>query len=255
MRKLPSYIKDANDFLTKIQVLGDLPAESLLVTLDVTFLYINIPHQEGLNACREILDTRTILDPPTDDLIHLAFLILEKNNFSFNNHVYLQIQGTAVGTRIAPSYTNIFMDKFETELLWSVSERPMVWWRYIDHVFANWPHGEENLEVFLNKLNLFHPTIKFTAEWSQEFVTFLNTRIIREGNHFITDLYTKPTDTHQYLHRHSCHPPSLQSEYRLQSSPYLEYPGSTVKRTITCMNDEWASYKHTWLCRAIMKEK
>ena len=99
------------------------------------------------------------------------------------------------------------MGKLERKLLQSVTNRPMVWWRYIDDVFTIWPHGEESLQVFLNKLNLFHPTIKFTAEWSRESVTFLDTRVKREGNHLITELYTKPTDTHQYLHRYSCHPP------------------------------------------------
>ena len=30
--------------------------------------------------------------------------------------------------------------------------------------------------------------------------------MIREGDRLITDLFTKPTDTHQLLHRTSCHP-------------------------------------------------
>ena len=30
--------------------------------------------------------------------------------------------------------------------------------------------------------------------------------MIKEGNGIITDLFTKPTDTHQLLHRTSCHP-------------------------------------------------
>ena len=38
----------------------------------------------------------------------------------------------------------------------------MIWWRYIDDIFFVWEHGEESLEKFLNKLNTFHPTIKFT---------------------------------------------------------------------------------------------
>ena len=45
--------------------------ESLLVTLDVTSLYTNIPHEEGLHACKEALDTREVLDPPTDDIFNL----------------------------------------------------------------------------------------------------------------------------------------------------------------------------------------
>ena len=36
-----------------------------------------------------------------------------KKNFSFNNEHYLQLKGTAMGTCMAPSYTNIFMDNLE----------------------------------------------------------------------------------------------------------------------------------------------
>ena len=68
----------------------------------------------------------------------------------------------------------------------------MVWWRYIDDVFAIWTHGEENLIKFIHEINSYHATIKFTAEWSRESVVFLDTRVIREGNKLITDLYTKP---------------------------------------------------------------
>ena len=67
------------------------------------------------------------------------------------------------------------------------------------------------LQVFLTELNSFHPTIKFTAEWSRESVTFLDTKVIRDGNRLVTDLYTKPTDTHQYLHQRSCHPSHCKS--------------------------------------------
>ena len=43
--------------------------------------------------------------------------ILTMNNFEFNGEYYLQIQGTAMGTRMASSYANIFMGKLETQLL------------------------------------------------------------------------------------------------------------------------------------------
>ena len=42
-------------------------------------------------------------------------------------------------------------------------------------------HGEETLETFLNKLNSFHPAIKFTVEYSKETINILdvNVRLIR----------------------------------------------------------------------------
>ena len=58
----------------------------------------------------------------------------------------------------------------------------------------------------MEEINNYHPTIKFTAEWSRESVSFLDVKVILRGGRIITDLYTKPTDTHQYLHQRSCHP-------------------------------------------------
>ena len=53
--KLPSYIKDTTHFLRKLDDLKELPPGSLLVTLDVSSLYTNIPHKEGIEACRKAL--------------------------------------------------------------------------------------------------------------------------------------------------------------------------------------------------------
>ena len=111
-----------------------------------------------------------------------------------------------MGTRMAPSYTNLFVAKLEKNLMATNSTKPKVWWRYIDDIFTNWEHGQESLKLFLQQINLFHTTIKFTAETSTEHVTFLDTMLMLENDILHTDLYTKPTDTHQYLSPNSCHP-------------------------------------------------
>ena len=55
--KLPSYIKDTTHFLRKLDDLKELPPESLLVTLDVFSLYTNLPHKEGIEAFRKVLNS------------------------------------------------------------------------------------------------------------------------------------------------------------------------------------------------------
>ena len=161
----------------------------------------------GVEACRELLNTRTVQELPTEDVVKLITLILTKNNFSFNNEHYLQLKGTVMGTCMAPSYAIIFMNNLERRMLAKLDAVPSTWWRYIDDVFAIWPHGEEQLVEFLEKINQFHPSINFTAEWSEKSVSFLDTKVTVENEGCLTtDLYVKPTDTHQYLHRDSCHP-------------------------------------------------
>ena len=68
-----------------------------------------------------------------------------------------------------------------------------------------WEHGEEELKKFLETLNCYHPTIKFTAEYSRAKIDFLDVADMKKGNQLVTDLYVKPTDTHQHLQNSSCH--------------------------------------------------
>ena len=98
------------------------------------------------------------------------------------------------------------MADLEKRLLSDIDLKPYIWWRYIDDIFLIWEHGEESLKLFLGKINSIHPTIKFTADWSYSSVNFLDVKVIMKDEEIITDLYVKPTDTHQYLDSSSCHP-------------------------------------------------
>ena len=53
--RLPSYIRDTTDFIQRMKVLGKLPVECYLVTLDVSSLYTNIDIDEGLTIVQEEL--------------------------------------------------------------------------------------------------------------------------------------------------------------------------------------------------------
>ena len=66
-------------------------------------------------------------------------------------------------------------------------------------------YGEKELEKFLEFLNCYHPTIKFTTNYSREEINFLDVSVRKKNNHFVTDLYLKTTGMHQYLHASSCH--------------------------------------------------
>ena len=97
------------------------------------------------------------------------------------------------------------MDSLEKDILSNSLFKLLVWWRYIHDILMMWEHGEEELQKFLETLNCYHATIKFTAEYSRAKINFLDVTVMKKGNQLVTDLYVKPTDTHQYLHASSCH--------------------------------------------------
>ena len=59
------YTQDTTDFLNKLHALPHLPTGSLLATLDTSSLYTSIPHNEGIAAAEEVLNSRELLMPPT----------------------------------------------------------------------------------------------------------------------------------------------------------------------------------------------
>ncbi|KAJ8030076.1 hypothetical protein HOLleu_29652 [Holothuria leucospilota] len=108
---------------------------------------------------------------------------------------------------MAPSYANIFKGIFEQDLLADCDTKPDVWLRFIDDIFVVWTAGPKKFEEFMSFLNSRHPTLKFTFDNSLERVNFLDVTVSRDSMGLIsTDLYSKPTDTHQYLSSLSCHP-------------------------------------------------
>ena len=78
----------------------------------------------------------------------------------------------------------------------------VIYWWHICHLGTR----SGSLKLFLQQINLFHTTIKFTAGTSTKHVTFLDTTVILENDKLHTDLYTKLTGTHQYLSPNRCHP-------------------------------------------------
>ena len=198
-QKVKSSIMATNHFLNKIKKLGSFPDGAILCTMDVVDRYPNIPRGEGLASLRRFLETRDNKQISSDTLTELAEVVLKNNIFEFDEKTFKQKRGTALGTTFAPPYAIVFMPDFEEKMLDSFEKKPMIWWRYIDDIFFIWEHGEESLKVFIEQVNMFHSTIKFTAEYSKEGVNFLDVNIKLINGELKTDLIVKPTDTHQVL--------------------------------------------------------
>ena len=92
-------------------------SKTFLVTIDVSPLYPNIDHEEGIDAFENALNTCTSQSVPTSVLCDLIMTILKCNTLKFGERFFHQIKGTAMGTPMAVNLANLFMGKFEIDLL------------------------------------------------------------------------------------------------------------------------------------------
>ena len=190
--------------MRRIKELGQLPEGTILCTIDVVGLYPNIPHDEGLAFLKDFLDSRVDKQVTTDTLIELAELVLKNNIFEFSDKTYKQIRGMTIGTKFAPPYCSTFYGSFRGKGLSKVKRNRMFGGGklMIYFLFGNMVKRKE----LINEINSFHPTIKFTADWSKEKVSFLDVDVTLNNGVLSTELFVKPTETHQFLDPTSCHP-------------------------------------------------
>ena len=157
----------------------------------------------------------TNLNLTNSSICRLLSLVLSTNNFRFDNKEFLQIGGTIMGTKLAPSFANLFMGYLEEKVVYTYHLKPFIWKRFIDDIFFVWTYRRTELDLLVDHLNKCHHSIKFTLESSTKHVHFLDINIIT--NHYgkiPTSFYCKPTDSHNYL---------LFSCYILKGIPYSQF--------------------------------
>ena len=114
---VPSFIRGDIDFLSHLPERTN--SDSILVSFDVTGRYTNIPHDLGIEAVRYWIGKHTEAIPERFiDYFILEYiqLILENNSFFFEGKHYVQIKGTAMGTKFAPTYATLVMGYLEQKL-------------------------------------------------------------------------------------------------------------------------------------------
>ena len=154
--QIPSYVKDTNDFINKINAVKSVPKNSYLVTMDVRSLYTNIPNAEGISAVKRAFNNYSKKSTSTKVITTFLALILTLNNFVFDCIHYLQIKGCAMGTICAPAYANIFIANFELKYIYPyIKDKTKMFLRFIDDLFMIWTSSEQQLIDFMLETTIY----------------------------------------------------------------------------------------------------
>ena len=102
-------------------------------------------------------------------ITNLAYHVLTKY-YIFCEQLYIQKEGPAVVTRIAPNCAMIFMHYLETKFLDTTLKKLKLWLRFIEDTFMIWQPGENQLNSFPEE-----PIIKFIRTKHKDEISFLDT--------------------------------------------------------------------------------
>ena len=103
-----------------------------------------------------------------------------------NSNVKHQTSRTAIETKFTSPYACIYMGYIQNQFLKNEQIQPWSWFRYINDIFFISTASEKEIDNFLERLNNFHPNLKFTHERSREEINFFDVTVRVNHGEFIT---------------------------------------------------------------------
>ena len=170
-------------------------------------LFTNVPVQETIEICSNALYDDDLVPPPFPRKIFIKLMQTATSSveFSFNDTMYRQTDGLALGSQLGPALANIFDGYQETKLFLNV-KKPLIYYCYVDDIFAVF-ENEDDFEKFLSSINFLHSSLRFTFEKElKSSLPFLDILVEKHKTGFITSVCRKPTFTGQYIQRDSFSP-------------------------------------------------
>ncbi|CAF1179846.1 unnamed protein product [Adineta steineri] len=201
-----SYVKDSFDFVNKLkEIILDKNKTYIKCSFDVESLYTNVPVKEAIEITLNYIYKPTkLIDVPfsRDQMEKLLYLSITDAPFRFQNKIYKQIDGVAMGNPLAPIIADLWMQKMEDKLNRFSTNKPLIWLRYVDDIFCIFTIPKIKIDDFHSRINKWHPNLRFTLEVESNIsysISFLDVLVTHNEDKLVTSLYRKPTHTGLYM--------------------------------------------------------
>lgn len=192
------FVKFAQDIL--------LPDNCILVSLDVTSLFTNIPKELVLHIITKkwgFISAYTELSRTS--FCELVGFLFSSSYFVFNDTFYQQLDGSAMGNPASPVLANLVMNELITEVVATLPFKLPFIKLYVDDTICACPG--DKVDELLKMFNSYHHKLKFTIELEKDNkLPFLDVLVIRNPNGTLeTNWYLKPTASGRVVNYLSAH--------------------------------------------------
>jgi hypothetical protein len=154
------------------------------------------------------------------EIIKLTKTILKQNYFQFNDDIYIQTEGLAMGAPTSATLSEIYVQYLEhTAISDALLQHKITgYYRYVDDILLVYDTRHTDINNVFSHFNTINKGIQITLEQEQNnSIHFLDLTITRTNNSFQFKIYRKPTTTDAINPADSCHP----AEHKMSAIRYL----------------------------------
>ena len=200
LRTYEYTVANNTEFINHVKRMN-IPKDHSFISFDVKSLSTYVPLDFTINVTlKRIYNENEIhTNIKRSEMKELLLLCTKNVHFTFNNDIYQQCDGVAMGFLSGPVIAGIFLLELERTLLLKLTEYTTPWKQYVDDTIAT--IKSTLIDHILMILNTFHKNIKFTYELEiNKKNSFLNVFLIRKNDTLDTMTYVKCTNNAVYLH-------------------------------------------------------
>jgi hypothetical protein len=196
-------VKDTKSFVVELEHTILSARDGVFLTADIGSLYTNIDTKLGLRLVQEFLIEQHAAPMHVSLIMDLLTFVMDNSYLSFQDRVYHQVDGTAMGTSCAPIYANIIVYMLERPVIQTLRSAHLLhlYRRFLDDVLAYVDRSAVDELKF--RLNSLHPKLKFDFISHSSEAAFLDLRI-HKGERFeasgIFDLAVHQKKMNLYLY-------------------------------------------------------
>ena len=216
-RQHSTYLKDTKHFLKFIEEINEEQGpfkenEIIMVSRDIKNFHPSCETRKCLSAVESVLPNRRFQCLSPDCILEAIEITMSSNSTQFDGRQFTQIDGATIGSPDSGSITDTYEAVHIDQVL--IQQCPIVPQNYKryrnDTIDVCRNSSQEEQECITDRMNK-----EFGIECIGEEVKFLDTEvnvvnISKEGEEkqfqLVPNMYSKDTDTHQYLSPKSCHP-------------------------------------------------
>jgi len=145
-------------------------------------MYSNIPTRDLTTILNDLRIKNNVDDKTKKEILKIAQTVINQNYFQFQDNIYLQKEGLAMGAPTSSILSEINLQHMKGTTIPKLLRKHNIrgYFRYVDDILLVYIDNITNIHMVLNEFNNLTPKLKFTLEEQQNNqINFLDFTIIK----------------------------------------------------------------------------